>query len=105
MSRNPPIEPDWPGADLVEKGLRDASTGAMTIEALLVHIGAPRLRRVGIDVPAWGGGEAGPERALYEALLKEHDRDAHSRYNALIRRLVSFEHAAEHAATRARRGM
>jgi hypothetical protein len=57
---------------------------------------APRLRALGIDVPA-GGGER-PSHRLYE-LLSEND-DAHSRYNALVGRMVSFAHAAEHASAR-----
>jgi hypothetical protein len=36
-----------------------------------------------------------PEHALYEALQREDSDSAHSRYNALIRRLVSFERALE----------
>jgi hypothetical protein len=87
------IDPTLPGADLVEKGIDDLSRGVESAEALLVSIGAPRLRsRAGIDVT---GDIEDPERRLY-ALLAETDPDsAHSRYNALIRRLVSFERAAE----------
>jgi hypothetical protein len=36
-----------------------------------------------------------PEHRLYEMLAKTDPDSAHSRYNALIRRLVSFERAAE----------
>ena len=39
-----------------------------------------------------------PEDRLYEKLAAQHGNAAHSRYNALIRRLVSFEHAATGAA-------
>lgn len=35
-----------PGGDLVEKGLRDLADGRETLEALLVAIGEPRLRRL-----------------------------------------------------------
>ncbi len=38
-------------------------------------------------------GLAGPERRLYEHLRRDDSDAAHSRYNALIRRLVSFERA------------
>lgn len=87
------IDPTLPGADLVTKGLGDLSQGIVSVEALLVSIGAPRLRsRAGIAVT---GDFTDPESRLYE-LLSEADADsAHSRYNALIRRLVSFERAAE----------
>ncbi|MEO5575495.1 MAG: hypothetical protein ABIR67_12430 [Gaiellaceae bacterium] len=62
------------------------------MEALLVSIGASRLSAVGVDVPAPIGSA---ELRLYELLRGEHGDDAHGRYNALIRRLVSFERAAE----------
>ena len=81
-----------PGADLIEAGLEDLCRGVGSVEALLVSIAAPRLRRIGIQVAA---AIPDPEEKLY-ALLAESDPDsAHSRYNALIRRIVSFERAAE----------
>ena len=55
-------------------------------------IGAPRLRQLGVEVPE--PPFRSPEHRLDER-LREHDPDgAHSRYNALLRRLVSFERAA-----------
>jgi len=84
-----------PGGDLIEAGLADLSRGRASVEALLVSIGAPRLRRIGIDVPAE---IPNPEEKLYERLAQGDPDSAHSRYNALIRRLVSFERAAECAA-------
>ena len=81
-----------PGGDLIERGLDDHARGICSVEALLVSIGAPRLRRLGFDVlnpiPS-------AELRLYELLQAEDSDSAHSRYNALIRRLVSFERAAE----------
>lgn len=82
-----------PGADLVEAGLTDLARGVESIEALLVLIGAPRLRSCGIAVPETGDGE--PEHRLFERLVEEDPETAHSRYNALIRRLVSYESALE----------
>jgi hypothetical protein len=80
-----------PGGDLIAKGLADLAARRESIEALLAAIGAPRLRRLGFSIPD----VADAEHKLY-ALLAEDDSDsAHSRYNALIRRLVSFERAAE----------
>ena len=81
-----------PGADLVETGLADLAAGRETIESLLVSIGAPKLRQLCIPVPA--STFASPEHRLYERLRSEDPRAAHSRYNALVRRLVSFERAA-----------
>jgi len=85
---------DWhdiPGSALVSSGLEDLRVGKPSAEALLVAIGGPRLRRLGIPVPDIDE----PEHRLYD-LLAQHDSDAaHSQYNALIRRLVSFERALE----------
>jgi hypothetical protein len=39
-----------------------------------------------------------PEHRLYALLARTEGDAAHSRFNALIRRLVSFERAAESAA-------
>lgn len=81
-----------PGAELVERGLADLEAGVDSIEALLVSIGAARLRAAGIRVERV---IPDPERRLYDLLAAEDADAAHSRYNALIRRLVSFERAAE----------
>jgi hypothetical protein len=81
-----------PGAELIRKGVDDLAIGADSVEALLVSIGAPRLARLGIDIPS---PLPSPEHRLYELLRAEDADGAHSRYNALIRRLVSFERAAE----------
>jgi hypothetical protein len=82
-----------PGGDLVRDGLEDLAAGRETEAALLVAVGAPRLRGLGFEVPSrWADR---PEHRLYELLAREHSDSAHSRYNALIRRLVSFERACE----------
>lgn len=82
-----------PGHELIDAGVQDLREGRETIEALLVAIGAPRLRRVGVELPAEL--PENPEHRLYELLAATESDSAHSRYNALIRRLVSFERAAE----------
>ena len=81
-----------PGADLVERGLADLARGVESADALLVSIGAPRLRRLGFTIDA---AFPSPEHRLYELLAAQDSDSAHARYNALIRRLVSFERAAE----------
>ncbi len=81
-----------PGGNLIRKGLEDLGNGEQSVPALLVQIGGPRLRSIGLNVP---GGRENPEHALYELLSTENPDSAHSRYNALIRTLVSFERAAE----------
>jgi hypothetical protein len=85
---------DLPGHELVSQGLVDLAAGRESASALLVAMAAPRLRALGIVVPQ-GGGEQ-PSHRLYE-LLSETDGGAHSRYNALVARMVSFARAAEHA--------
>jgi hypothetical protein len=83
-----------PGAELVEKGLSDLSGGTETVESLLVSIGAPRLRSLGFDVPS---PVDNAEERLYLVLARDDPDGAHARYNGLVRRLVSFERAAESA--------
>lgn len=81
-----------PGSDLVLKGLRDLNHGIESTEALLVLIGAPKLRSLGVAVPARPHAVS-PEHRLYSRLEVHDGPGAHSRYNALVRRLVSFERA------------
>jgi hypothetical protein len=82
-----------PGSDLVGTGIDDLARGVESIPALLVSIGAERLRHAGLAVPE--PAFPSPERRLYDLLASEDSDSAHSRYNALIRRLVSCERALE----------
>ncbi|HMH44172.1 MAG TPA: hypothetical protein VK557_11860 [Pyrinomonadaceae bacterium] len=82
-----------PGADLIESGLNDLRAGRETIAALLVAIGAPRLRTLGLEIP--DNLPDNPEHRLYDLLARDDSDSAHSRYNAYLRRLVSYERAAE----------
>jgi len=79
-----------PGEDLVRQGLADLEAGLETDAALLVSIGAPRLRRLGFDVAS---PLLDPEHRLYARIASPAPDAAHARYNALLRRLVSFERA------------
>lgn len=79
-----------PGEDLVRQGLADLEAGLETDAALLVSIGAPRLRRLGFDVAS---PFLDPEHRLYAHIAQSGLDAAHARYNALLRRLVSFERA------------
>ena len=81
-----------PGGDLIVAGLDDLQRGEETIAALLVSIGAPRLRRIGFAIPH---PIPNPEERLYTMLAASNPCSAHGRFNALVRRLVSFERAAE----------
>ncbi|MEP7147970.1 MAG: hypothetical protein ABI857_03730 [Acidobacteriota bacterium] len=82
-----------PGQDIIEEGIRDLAVGSETIPSLLVSIGAERLRRAGVSIPH--ATIVSPEHRLYSTLRDINPDASHSRYNALIRRLVSFERATE----------
>jgi hypothetical protein len=75
----------------VATGLDDLRAGVESVAALVVSIGSPRLRMLGFDV---GNTLPDPEHRLYLRLADDDPDAAHGRYNALIRRLVSFERAA-----------
>ena len=93
-----PVDNRFPGADLVGQGLADLAEGLLTEEALLVTAAAPRLRAIGFDVPP--GTVNAPLHRLYELLASSDSVDPHSRYNALVARVVSFARAAERAGAR-----
>ena len=93
MGTPAPLLSQLPGGDLVETGCADLARGAETAEALLVASFASRLRRQGLEVPAHAILE--PEHRLYRLLAAREPDGAHSRYNALIRRMVSFARALE----------
>jgi hypothetical protein len=85
-----------PGFELIYKGIEDLKKGLLTVESLLVLIGLPKLKSLGLNIPEYSVDQ--PEHKLYE-LLSTNGDDAHSKYNSLIRRLVSFErsfHASAH---------
>lgn len=88
---------------MVAEGLADLRAGRHTASALLVAIGAPRLRRVDHDLPADEKLPEHPEHLLYDLLAQQDPDNAHASYNALIRRLVSYERACEFAIERAHR--
>jgi hypothetical protein len=75
----------------VAQGLVDLAAGRVTEASLLVSIAAPRLEQLGFVVPS---PIADPEERLYQLLEAEHGDAAHGRFNALRRRIVSFQRAA-----------
>ena len=83
-----------PGESLIREGLADFKSGRCTIPACLIAMARTRLRRAGLigDEPA--PISDGPEHLLYR-LLRDAGGDAYSRYNALVRELVSFESALD----------
>lgn len=80
-----------PGAELIGTGITDLAREAETVPSLLVSIGAPRLRLLGLTLP---DPLPDAERRLYALLAADGSDSAHSRFNALVRTLVSFERAA-----------
>jgi hypothetical protein len=80
--------PQTPGAEVIAAGLVDLARGVESEAALLVSIGAPRLKALGVAVEP-PIPEA--EHRLYDRLRDTNPDGAHSRYNALIRYLGTFE--------------
>ena len=95
-----PDRSQLPGADLVDAGIKALARNELTVEALLVAIGASRLRAAGVELPDTAIVPSHPEVALYELIGASHPNDTHSRYNSLIRRLISFERALERRRSR-----
>lgn len=82
-----------PGYELIVDRIDDLRNQRETVAALLLAIGAPKLLKLGIELP--DELPANPEHRLYDLLSAIHSDSAHSKYNALIRRLVSFERAVQ----------
>lgn len=79
-----------PGGEIVDAGLADLAANRVTAESLAVSLAAPRLRREGVPVSRV---RDDPERRLFAMLSETEGRLAHARYNAILRRLVSFADA------------
>jgi hypothetical protein len=80
-----------PASELIATGIKDLEHRRETIAALLVAIGAPKLQSLGLKIPSEL--PTNPEHRLYDLLSAVEPDSAHSKYNALIRKLVSFERA------------
>jgi hypothetical protein len=86
---------DLPGWEMISEGLADAAAGRLTPFACLVWIALPRLSRAGLirpEILAHPIDE--PNLALYR-LLRAAGGNAYGRYNALVRRLVSFQRSLD----------
>jgi hypothetical protein len=82
-----------PGAEIVLPGIEDLKAGRETVNALAVSAAAARLGvRDLVDET-----EEPAAHRLYRLLSSELGDGAHSRYNAILRRIVSFARAADHA--------
>ncbi len=90
-----------PGEDLVTQGLKDLKEGRESEASLLLLVAGPRLRSLGIAVPA----RTSPrpfEHLLYELIEDRLGKGAHSYYNSLIRRIVSYARALSNELSRAK---
>ncbi len=83
--------PELPGIEIVRAGIADLAGERETDCALLVSMAAPRLQLLGVSLPPT---IPDAEARLQQRLLASHGDGAHSRYNALVRRMVSFQRAA-----------
>jgi hypothetical protein len=72
-----------PGESLIRQGLKDMAAGRESPGALLIQIGAPRLRLLGISLPPHANNQGDADRRLYRLLAAEHGLEAHSQFNSL----------------------
>jgi len=87
-----------PGAERILEGLRDYQANRHSMAACLVRMARRRLAKAGLLEPS-PPRDDGAELDLYQ-LLSHEGNQAHSRYNSLIRELISFEHALDHRMSR-----
>ena len=85
-----------PGADRVLSGLQEFDRSELTENGLLLLVASPRLRRLGFEIPERPDIARPYEHQLYALLERTHGEGAYSRYNSLLRRIVSFCRALEH---------
>ena len=85
------VDQRLPGAEIVAAGLSDLAARRETPESLLVSMAATRLGQLGYPVAE---PFPEPELRLWQRLSLDDPDAAHGRYNALVRRLVSFQRAA-----------
>ena len=86
-----------PGAERVREGLKDYHENRHTMHSCLVRMARPRLAKAGF-MQASQQHDINAELDLYH-LLSHEGNQAHSRYNALVREIISFEHALDHRLT------
>lgn len=86
---------DLPAHDLIRQGLDDLAHRRESVASCLVKIASRRMRRCGLPVNVADDEALNADHELYALLGREHGSEAHARYNALLRELVSFERALE----------
>jgi hypothetical protein len=80
-----------PGGALVDQGIADLVRGRETVEALVISLAAPRLKREGVPLPRALFEDA--DRRLYRLLEKSEGKLAHLRYLAYLAQVSSFADA------------
>lgn len=89
MSRiSPQSLKQLPGSEYLDEGLADLAAGRESIPSFLLAIAAQRLAAAGLPLPTPLPRD--PELGLYRMLRTAHGDDAHSQFNAALRRLTSF---------------
>jgi hypothetical protein len=86
-----------PRQETVEQGLKDLYENRVTELSLLVLIAGPRLRSLGLQIPETDFPRP-YEQSLYERIEERLGAGAHSYYNSLIRRIVSYARARDRQA-------
>ena len=83
-----------PGYELIEKGLLDISLNRESYFTALLYSAESKLAKLGINL----GGLRPPDAVsqMYGFLQSEFGDGAHSKFNALNRRLISFCKSLEH---------
>ena len=84
---------DLPGSELVNQGIIDLENNLESEESLLILVAAHRLRNLGFKITAAAVTDESPEHRLYRLIEKRKGDGAHSYYNSLLRRMVSFARA------------
>lgn len=77
-----------PGGDIILPGFDDLESNKETIASLLISIASQNIMRAGVQVSRV---IPDPEIKLYQILCDEFGNRAHSKFNSLIRLLISFE--------------
>ncbi len=89
-----------PGWEMISAGLADFAAGRVTANACAVAMAAPRLQRAGLlPKQQLATAIAEPEICLYR-LLGAGPGNAFGQYQAILRRLIRFEHALDRLMTR-----
>lgn len=86
-----------PGGDLAHKGFADLKAGVTSKESLLILMCRSEFERLGMPVE-WSATKPGAVEAdLYRLIQREVGDEAHSVYNSLQKRILSFISCSEGA--------